>query len=354
MQESAGESNLKQIQDYYQLLENTAKYALSKDNCEESFSFSLAGKAINIKTSGIFLKTILQPAFSHILINGQGKVDLQITVWDENFTGVTLPPPPWQWPDSSDTNSISNLQLKHFIAVLSENRTIFFIYNMQKNAVIVAIKDSKKLPNYFLSSPFVRIINSWIKTQDLLLLHAGCVGFNDRSVLIVGKGGSGKSTTALTSLLNGLYYLSDDYLLVNPDDPITAYSMFNSGKLHTHHLQNFNDLIELAVPQENDQFDKPLMFLSQKYTDKVISKSPLKAIVAPIVTSQQHTKLLAISPFNALKSLAPSTIIQLNNSGNDFAQMAMLTKKLPCFQLQLGADYQTTIAPILTDLLNKN
>lgn len=54
------------------------------------------------------------------------------------------------------------------------------------------------------------------RCQDLVPLHAACVGRNGRGVLLLGDSGAGKSTLALHSLLRGLDFLSEDATFVEP------------------------------------------------------------------------------------------------------------------------------------------
>ena len=55
------------------------------------------------------------------------------------------------------------------------------------------------------------------RVQRLVSLHAACVGFHRRGVLIMGSSGAGKSTLALLCLLQGLEFVSEDAVFVAPD-----------------------------------------------------------------------------------------------------------------------------------------
>ncbi|MCA8903296.1 MAG: hypothetical protein KDA43_00310, partial [Hyphomonas sp.] len=47
------------------------------------------------------------------------------------------------------------------------------------------------LPYWTIGSPFRTIFHWWMETRGAQLIHAACVGYNDRAVLITGKGGVG-------------------------------------------------------------------------------------------------------------------------------------------------------------------
>jgi len=54
------------------------------------------------------------------------------------------------------------------------------------------------------------------RVQALVPLHAACVGYGGRGVLLMGPSGSGKSTLVLQCLLAGLDFLAEDSVLVHP------------------------------------------------------------------------------------------------------------------------------------------
>lgn len=187
-------------------------------------------------------------------------------------------------------------------------------------------------------------------------MHAGCIGNGQHSLLLVGKGGSGKSTTALLCLIGGLYYLSDDYILVDINqEEIMAYSIFCSGKLHADHLKKIDELKNMNLTHQTgkQQKDKPVMYLNDLDKHRILTKSALKAIVTPVITKKNGSSVKPLSSFEALKALAPSTLLQLNlGDKGDFAKMGDLTRKLPCFKLEVGNNLES-IAPTVEQLLSK-
>ena len=55
------------------------------------------------------------------------------------------------------------------------------------------------------------------RAQQLVSLHAACVGRGGRGLLLMGPSGAGKSTLALLSLLQGFDFVSEDSVFVAPD-----------------------------------------------------------------------------------------------------------------------------------------
>lgn len=54
------------------------------------------------------------------------------------------------------------------------------------------------------------------RVQQLVPLHAACVGRDGKGVLLLGPSGAGKSTLALQCLLEGFQFLAEDSVLVQP------------------------------------------------------------------------------------------------------------------------------------------
>jgi hypothetical protein len=354
MLKDVNEGNYNLLIDYFHVLEQTFINACDHlEGGQHNYSFLLANHNVVISTAGKKLQDYLCKPFSHLPPHQNiNENSLQILVWDEKNCGVKLPIPPWQWPVVKNAESVSQFSLKHYRVVLSENQTVFFIYDIDTNIAIVCIKDAEQLPNYFLSQPFFRILKLWAKQVNLTILHAGCIADDKQSVLLVGKGGSGKSTSSLQSLIGGLNYISDDYVLVSLGDNPVAYSIYCSGKLHLNHLKHFPQLEQIAIRGKYDKENKPILYLNELFKGQIINKSPIKAIVTPNVISNEKSTVDYISSFEALKALAPSTLIQLNlGDEGAFAKMADLTKTLACFRLNLGSDF-TTIAPIIKSILN--
>ena len=98
------------------------------------------------------------------------------------------------------------------------------------------VADAFTQPYWDQASPIRQILFWWLDSRDCIQVHGGAVGLESGGVLLVGKGGSGKSTVALSSLASELLYAGDDYVAVKPSPSPWVYSLYNSGKLEPHHV----------------------------------------------------------------------------------------------------------------------
>lgn len=336
---------------YFEKLESTFAKACEKLNVQEELCLDIANNSIHIKTAGIALQSFTCRAVMHLPQITASNDGLEILVWDEFESGINLPEPPnelFVHPNGKrySQNTFGNYSIIHY-----ENNTIFHLYDLVADRAIVCLKNIHKLPNYFLAAPFFEVFKLWSKKVGLHILHAGCIANSSHSILIVGKGGMGKSTTSIQSLIGGLNYLSDDYILVKLGENPMAYSLFCSGKLHANHLENFPTISKIAFNKNKEIYDKPLMFLNEVYEDQILLKSPIKGIVAPQLNAKEESSFESLSSFETLKALAPSTILQLRLGTNDDLKiMADFTKSTSCYKLSLGTNL-TGITPIVSKLL---
>jgi hypothetical protein len=97
------------------------------------------------------------------------------------------------------------------------------------------------------------------------VLRAGAVGTHERAELLTGKGGIGKSTTALSCLRSGLSYLADDYLIVRLEPEPIVYSLYCTAKLNADHVENFPEFFKLVQNSAKLDQGKAVLFLYSQF-----------------------------------------------------------------------------------------
>ncbi|MFK2891731.1 serine kinase [Dyella flagellata] len=88
----------------------------------------------------------------------------------------------------------------------------------QRQALIVVSQDMLEFP-YHLRYELIEFAVYVLATRCLGLvpLHGACVGREGRGILLLGDSGAGKSTLALHGLLQGLDFLAEDAVFVQPE-----------------------------------------------------------------------------------------------------------------------------------------
>jgi hypothetical protein len=211
--------------------------------------------------------------------------------------------------------------------------------DMEQNLGVYWVRDADYLTYTESGSPLLRIFHWWMRCHGSQLVHAGAVGTPEGGVLLVGKGGSGKSTTCLRCLDSALLYLGDDYCLISTDPFPYAHSLYNSGKVDAQDISRFTFLKSALSNADRLDREKALYFLSAHFSEKISNGFPLRAVLLPRVTGLPDTNIRKLSASASLLASAPSTIFQLPGAGQQaFKVLGDLVRQVPSYALEVGTD----------------
>lgn len=215
-------------------------------------------------------------------------------------------------------------------------------------------RDASPLPYWEAGSPFRHILHAWLSAEGVQFVHGGAVGDGSGGVLLAGRGGSGKSTTTLLCLNAGMLYAGDDYCAVSCGSPLYVHSLYNTAKLLPRDLDRFPELrTRIWNPQAlaENSLDKAVFFLADVLRERISLGFPLRAVLMPRVTPQTDTSLTPCGPGAALAALAPTTVAQLQNTGQpDMDRIAAIVSQVPAYILNLGSDL-TQVADVVRSAL---
>ncbi len=314
--------------------------------------YTVGGYAVWIRFAGGALAPLLTPALEHLAAPGNPELaDLTIGVWDSESTNTPMPRRPWGAADIIARGDILGYKNERIDLALSADTGAMSLLDARENLGVFWIRSAASVPTYERGAPLRSILHWWMRRHGRLLIHAGAVGCGGKGVLLVGKGGSGKSTSALVSMLKGWNYLSDDYCLLAAEGTPRVYSLYNSAKLTADHLRNFPALgAGVSNPAELAD-EKALIYVQNHMPDRMISELPVHMILLPRVTGLPETRLRPASPSDALRALAPSSLFQLPGTGRDeFLVLGNFVKRMPCYHLELGTNLDAIPETILEAL----
>jgi hypothetical protein len=152
----------------------------------------------------------------------------------------------------------------------------------------------------------------------------------DRGAAIVaGRSGAGKSTTAVTCMLAGFRFLSDDACIVELDadsGPI-VHALYPRAKLETDSADRLG--LERAASGEPLFIDTP----------NLTRHAPARVLLLAEVAERRATSFEAVTRAEALRTLVPASIRESGGlGGNGLQELARVVKDLPCYRLLLGSD----------------
>ena len=318
--------------------------------------YMVGGFRLRLRFGSAKLIPKMTPAIAHLAVPlADTPPDFTVHLWDTVSTGVSVPSPPWQddpyaYGSHGEVGCYSRDRVRIVFNLFVEALSIL---NVQQNEAIFWVRDVDNIPFWETAAPLRILLHWWLGSHQLKYIHAAVVGTQTAGAMLVGKGGSGKSTTALSCLQSPLTYVSDDYCLLSVQDEPLAYSLYSSAKLKPDNTL-LPELQPLIHNTDRKPDEKPYLLLHEHFPEKLVSSLPVRVILLPRVTGEEETSVQVASGAAALLALAPSTLFQLpGGSSNAFQEMAALVKALPCYWLDLGTDLQQ-IPSVIADVIERH
>src|SRR5262249_5774860 len=169
-----------------------------------------------------------------------------------------------------------------------------------------------RLARYERAAPLRALLGWWGRRHGCRIVHAGAVGTPSGGALVVGKAGSGKSTTVLACLGSGLCYAGDDGVAISEGATPLIHSLYCTAKLRPEHLRRvLPHLASMLEDSEEAHQGKRMFFLDGDHARELAAGFPLRAVLLPRVTENERSAMRPMSSGSALLALAPSTLFQL-------------------------------------------
>ena len=135
--------------------------------------------------------------------------------------------------------------------------------------------------------PLRHLFANFFGRQGKFIVHAAAVGDERGAVLIVGKGGSGKSTATLACATNGLFYLGDDYTLAGVTPEPRVWSLYCSAKVNADSLDWFPQLKPFRCVHDGGVQEKILCCnLHGAPGLRFTASLPIRAVLWPRITGE--------------------------------------------------------------------
>lgn len=312
--------------------------------------FNIGGYRILMRFAGTELQSQLTPALAHRASPATSDPDLTLHLWDSGSTGTPLPLLAeslvrllrLRWfEELSARREIKSFNDARVFATFHLGPDILSVLDRETNVGFYWVPDAH-VPYYEQGSPVQGLLSAWLSLRGCYFLHAAAVGDTEGGVLIVGKGGSGKSTTTLACLEQGLGVVGDDYCLLSDASPPYVYSLYSIAKLvSAPELHGLHRYTPAVLNPQRSAGDKALIALNEHAPEKLLPGFPVRAILIPQITGLSETRLVPGTAAAALKALAPSSVLQFPSATPvALRAMAELVKQVPCYTLELGTNLE--------------
>ena len=104
-----------------------------------------------------------------------------------------------------------------------------FLYDIAHSRGLMWLPE-QTAPAWLLSRPMLPLLHAHASAGPWCPVHAASVGVDGRFLLLIGAGGSGKTTAALACGALGWQYAGDDFVMINPAES-RVLPLFSSGRL---------------------------------------------------------------------------------------------------------------------------
>ena len=187
-------------------------------------AYTIAGLPIRLRFAGPALLSPLTQAFRHLDVS-ESSGRLTVCIWDTASTGLKMLPPPWEGDDFLARGVIPGYNDERVYTAFQHGSGAVSMLDAERDPAVFWVPSAEELPYWEKGAPLRTILHWWLGGQQRQLVHGAAVGNSRGAVLIGGKGGSGKSTTALACLESDLLYLGDDYTVLKSDPSALVYSL---------------------------------------------------------------------------------------------------------------------------------
>jgi len=215
--------------------------------------------------------------------------------------------------------------------------TMLSMWDRQSQRGLFWIRELALLPSWEQSAPLIHLFH-WISADHgSALVHAAAVGCDGKGLLIIGPGGTGKSTSAIACLDAGWQYVSDDYTLISNTPVPKAINLYGAGKLSPSSVDYFPSL-QRAVVAIRAEDDKTIFDFAAEFPHQIVNSLELVGVVFPHLgaTPQPAVRIASIV---AAQALVPSTAFQLRAIRPEtIGTIGAILRSLPCFSVELGTD----------------
>ncbi len=298
------------------------------------------------------LSQVVLPALAHLETTAIDLPDLTIGLGDLAASGLELEFPCGKSKDVEPQGAMWRHQDARFFALSQKETNSLSLVDAEEKLAFYWTRDATQLPPQEAGFPVRHLLANFLQRRDRHIVHAAAVGNETGAVLVVGKGGSGKSTTAIACAMNGLSFLGDDYTIIGLEPKPRVWSLYSSAKMGADTLSWFPQL-KPFIHHAGGEKEKSLLFVHGAPGLRFAESLPIRAVLWPRITGRAETRLTPASPKTLLLALAPSSILQ-TPGGGDLMLRALnrLIQSVPAFILDAGTN-PTQIASAIKAFLSK-
>lgn len=303
--------------------------ALHASSSAPTSTLRIAGVDIRLAIADADVEAVLLSALQHhihpgeVPVGGHDAPTTTLIVWSAPMKVF-----PWTSSDLGRGGAVAGLSHGPVRATAVTDGTSLMLWDRERRIACCWFAGVDGVTRWDRAAPLRTALHFALARPHRQLVHGAVVGSNDRGVVLAGPGGSGKSTTTLACLQAGLQVVGDDYAAIDVTARRTrAWNLYRSIKVG-----------ERTAGVSGCDHRRTLI-LGEDVPGQVTEMLELSAVLLPHVTHGPQSSLSPATPAEALRALAPSTLLQAPYEERpSMGLLAHLARALPAYHLSLGAD----------------
>lgn len=311
----------------------------------DTLTVVVAGRTVCIDAVDRALFDMLTPALAHMRVDDVASPDLTIRLWSLHHGDVRRPRLPAVLVQHGEVTSVDDDQ--HVRARFDHPNHAVMAWSSPAREAWWCIKSIDDVQWWEEAAPFRPIWSWFLPAHDAHLAHCAAIGDADGAIMLVGVGGSGKSTTALSCFLAGSGYVGDDYCVITIDPIPMVHSLFGTAKLRIDVGVERGPLAGHLLRPTPPPGGKAVALMSALDGAHIVVRAPVAAVAAVSVGTSRTTEVLDASRPDVLSALAPSSLSQLPGAGREsLSAFISLVRTVPTCRIVLGHDRAGVVAAV--------
>lgn len=313
--------------------------AASEHTGEIVRDFRLAGTSVRLRFAGDALLPAIVPGLAYPVADAGPEPQCEICLWDSESTGIRLVSPPRPWKDFTERGNIWGFDSCRYRSAYQWGEGSVNVMDREARLAVFWVPTHRHLPAWVMASPLRSILHWWMELNGRQLVHAAAIGYDGRGAIIPGRGGSGKSSTAVACLRAGMDFIADDYLAVTLDPEPRVHRLYTTAKLELSSLNLFPDIAKRCRAVYQTGFDKAVLFLEEQYHKQLKESLELKLALKPWISCVPDTTLGPAQPLEIERALASETLAHLPHAGAATVKfLNRISHEIPRSAIYLGTD----------------
>lgn len=306
--------------------------------------YSFGGMTLRVRLIGGSLQQVVEPVLAHALQPAaEHSSDAAIYALDSALAGCPAPPANWPFEVETEDGNLRTCWKPELGLAMSsdESRGIWHLMDLEMMEGLYWVSDASTLPGWEYGSPLRHFIQWTAQANGQSMVHAAAVspGPGRPGVLLVGAGGSGKSTMTAAAIEAGWLTTGDDFVIIQAKSRPVTYPVFDVMKLIGNAEMEFPEIAGHAINTSRAQDEKALVPIT------AVGKSQFTrslGVCAALSLSLAHAPGSRIEPAGKTQlvaALAPSTMKILRTGLREtFSFCSELVRLLPCYSFTVGND----------------